>query len=321
VRFEEVPTRQFAQQQDGILVFDTEYFRPGRVASHLIWHNGQGALVDVGPAAAVPVVLKALAAHQINPAEIQTIFVTHVHLDHAGAAGHLLEACPNASVVVHPRGAKHLVDPTRLMQGALAVFGETVFSKHIGSMVPVSEDRVLIAEDGATFDLAGRSLKVLHTEGHARHHYCLVDVDFGGIFTGDSFGISYRELDTDAGPFVFPATAPVQFDLPAAHAAIERIMNQAPQKIHLAHFGQLDCEQRLADDLHRDLDLLVELARKHANSQDRSKVLHAEIEDCLFQRIRDHGYAGSDAELHALLDFDVAINVQGLEVWLDRMQG
>ena len=316
-----MPTRQLVEQQDGILVFDTEYFRPGRVASHLVWHNGQAALVDVGPAAAAPVLLEALAAHQVDPREIQIIFLTHVHLDHAGAAGHLLQACPNASAVVHPRGAKHLVDPARLMQGALAVFGETVFSEHIGSMIPVAEDRILIAEDGATFDLAGRSLKVFHTEGHARHHYCLADVDFGGIFTGDSFGISYRELDTATGPFIFPATAPVQFDPPAAHDAIDRIMSQAPQQIHLAHFGQLDCEQRLADDLHRDLDMLVELARKYASSKDRTTVLHAEVESCLFRRIRDHGYAGSDAELHALLDFDIAINVQGLEVWLERDAG
>ncbi|HEX7062657.1 MAG TPA: MBL fold metallo-hydrolase, partial [Woeseiaceae bacterium] len=224
---------------DGITAIDTEYVRPLLDASHLIVDGGRAAFVDTGTNQSVPLLLAVLGLEGVEPADVDYVFLTHVHLDHAGGAGELLRRLPRAQAVLHPRGARHMIDPEKLVSGSIAVYGEARFRELYGEIRPIPEERVTIANDGQRFALGGRELTCLHTEGHARHHYCLWDPASRGVFTGDSFGISYREFDTARGPFIFPTTTPVQFDPEKAHEAIDRIMSFAPERVYLTHYSEV----------------------------------------------------------------------------------
>lgn len=306
----------------GIHLLDSGYLRPGLAAVYLVVQAGHVAIVDTGTQHGVPAVLRGLQSVGLGPEAVDYVLLTHVHLDHAGAAGALIARCPKARLVVHPRGAPHMVDPTRLVAGATAVYGEETFRALYGEILPVAAERVIEAGDGLELKLAGRSLHFLDTPGHARHHVCVYDAASAGVFTGDAFGLSYRELDVDGRPFIFPTTTPVQFEPEAAHASIDRILALRPKAAYLTHFGRVNDLPRLADALHALLDAFVRLAEAAPDDGAlRHAWLSAELETLLISRLRQHGCRLDDAALHELLAHDVELNAQGLGIWLDKRQG
>jgi len=313
-----VPYQDFP---NGITTIDLSFLRPGFTASHLIVEDGLAAFVDVGPAATLSVLLEVLHQKQIPREHVKYVMVTHVHLDHAGAAGKLLRDLPNAQVVVHPRGARHLIAPEKLIAGATAVYGADIMHTMFGEMVPVPEERVIQAGHKFCLDLNGRPLVFLDTPGHARHHYCVFDERSQGIFSGDTFGLSYREFDTDRGQFIFPTTSPVQFEPDALHASLNLLMKYQPTSIYLAHFGRVMDVPRLADDLHHCIDQLVALARSITTSgPERHHELMGQIEQLLLTRLQAHGCTMNREQILALFRPDIDLDVRGLEVWLDRIQ-
>jgi glyoxylase-like metal-dependent hydrolase (beta-lactamase superfamily II) len=303
---------------NGIHVVDTGYVRPRLAASHIVVDGDRAAIVDTGPAPAAPYILDALVQLGLEREQVEYLLLTHVHLDHAGGAGQLMAALPNARAVLHPRGAPHLVEPSKLIAGSVAVYGEDLFRELYGEIVPVPAERVTTVQDGDRLQLGARTFVFLDTPGHARHHYCAVDLDHRLIFSGDTFGISYREFDTSAGPFVFPTTTPVQFDPPALHASIDRLMSYRPERIALTHYGPVGDLERLARDLHDCIDELVRIARAHADARDRRTRIAADMFARLSERLDRHGYRGDVARRHELLDSDVELNTQGLDVWLKK---
>jgi glyoxylase-like metal-dependent hydrolase (beta-lactamase superfamily II) len=280
--------------------------------------DGHAAIVDTGAAPAAPFILEALAQLGVSREQVDYLFLTHVHLDHAGAAGQLMAALPRARAVLHPRGAPHLVDPSKLIAGSIAVYGERLFRELYGEIVPIAADRVRIVQDGERLRLGRRTFEFIDTPGHARHHYCAVDLDHRLIFSGDTFGISYREFDTAAGPFGFPTTTPVQFDPGALHASIDRLLSYRPERIALTHYGPVGDIERLAADLHECIDEFVRIARRHADEPDRTKRIAADMFERFSERLDRHGFEGDEARRHELLDSDVELNTQGLEVWLGK---
>ncbi len=250
------------------------------------------------------------------------MLVTHVHLDHAGAAGALLQACPNARLVVHPRGARHMVDPDKLVQGSIAVYGERVFRALYGDIVPAPAERVIEAGEGFELDFRGRRLGFLDTPGHARHHICVFDEASRGVFSGDTFGISYREFDVDGRPFVFPTTTPVQFEPEALHASIDRLMSLQPCAAYLTHYGRVTDLEPMAASMHVLIDEFVRLARASPGTGEaRQAWIKREMGALLLARLRDHGCRLDEADSRALLANDMELNAQGLAVWLDRQAG
>lgn len=306
---------------DGITAIDTEYVRPQQDASHLIVEQGRAAFVDTGVNASVPLLLDALEARQVDVGDVDYVFLTHVHLDHAGGAGLLMESLPNARLIVHPRGARHMVDPARLVAGTEAVYGRERARDLYGEIRPVDPRRIVEPADGDLLSLAGRELGVFFTEGHARHHYCLHDPASRGVFTGDSFGVSYRELDTAAGPIVFPTSTPVQFDPPEAHRSVDRILDREPAWVYLTHYSRVGPVERLAAQMHAGIDAFVAIARRHASLPDRNRRLEAALFEYFIERLDKHGYTGDRDSAWRILDIDVRLNAQGLEVWLDREAG
>ncbi|HEX2140590.1 MAG TPA: MBL fold metallo-hydrolase [Woeseiaceae bacterium] len=303
---------------DGITAIDTDYVRPMLDASHLLVDGDRAAFVDTGTNHSVGFLMEALESRELDPAQVQYVFLTHVHLDHAGGAGELMSRLPAARAVLHPRGAPHMIDPAKLIKGSQAVYGEELYTQIYGDIKPISAERIIVVEDGQRFDLGQRELQIVFTEGHARHHYCLSDPASRGVFTGDSFGISYRDFDTAAGEFIFPTTTPVHFDPPEAHKAIDRIMSLEPQRLYLTHYSEVTDLPRLADDMHRRIDAFVAIAKRHADEGDRTRVMRAAMFEYLRAELAQHGFRADDQQLHELLDVDVELNTMGLEHWLDR---
>ena len=304
---------------DGIVTIDTGFQRPDFDAAYLIVENGRGAFVDCGTQHSIPAMLAALVGQGLSPAQVDWLILTHVHLDHAGGAGALMRQLPNARLAVHPRGAPHMIDPTRLVAGATAVYGEDEMARSYGQIVPVDAERVRVLEDGDTIELAGRTLLCIDTPGHARHHLCVWDERSRSWFTGDTFGLSYREFDNaDGAPFVIPTTSPVQFEPEPLKASIRAMLARDPKSMYLTHYGRVGDVARLARDLIEQVDAMVALAHSVADQPDRHERLVAALLDLYAGRARAHGSPLTRDQIAGLLAVDVELNAQGLEVWLDR---
>jgi len=301
----------------GITAIDTGFVRPRFDAAYLLAHGGRAAYIDTGANDALPRLLGALERVGLKPEAVDYLIVTHVHLDHAGAAGSLMRELPNARLVVHPRGAPHMIDPSMLVKGAMAVYGEAEVLRTYGVVQPVDAERVLQTHDGMTLHLAGRPLLFIDTPGHARHHHCIWDEASRGWFTGDTFGISYPEFATPRARFVLPTTTPVQFEPVALKASVQRLLAKNPQCMYLTHYGRIDDVAGFGAQLLEQIDAMVALARE-AHGADRHAQMKRGLGALYRSRLRDCGSPLDDAQMDELLSFDVELNAQGLGVWLDR---
>ena len=304
---------------DGITLIDSGYHRPGAVAFYLLVEGDQAAFIDTGTYSALPNALSTLAAHGLAAEEVAYVIPTHVHLDHAGGVGAMMREFPNARLVVHPRGTRHMIDPTQLLSGVAQIYGPERADREFGKPIPVAPERVIEAPDNFTIDLNGRSLRFLDTPGHARHHFCVFDERSGTIFSGDTFGVSYRQLDTARGAFIFPTTSPVQFEPEPLHRSIDRLLASRPRQILLTHFGRVDEISRLAADMHTVIDAFVRLGHRVKDTgTDRHRLLMEGQHEILLPRLRAHGCALDDARVLSLLQHDYDLNAQGIDIWLDR---
>lgn len=304
----------------GIHTIDTGFGRPSFDAAYLVVERGRGAFIDSGTSHSVPRLLDAADKAGLQPADIDWVILTHVHLDHAGGAGELMRHLPNARLAVHPRGVRHMIDPSILIAGATAVYGEAAMRRDYGDIVPVPEDRVVEATDGFVVDLAGRALLCIDAPGHARHHIAIHDERANAFFTGDVFGLSYRELDTAKGPFILPTTSPVQFDPDEAHASIDRMLRYKPEAMYLTHYGRVEDVRRLATDLHEQIDAMVAMARRHAGDADREALMAEDFRALYVRRALAHGVSLPPEEIAKLLKIDIRLNAQGVAVWLGKRQ-
>jgi len=301
-----------------IHTIDTAFQRAQFDAAYLVVENGRAAFIDCGTGLAVPALLAALGRAGLAPEAVDWLILTHVHLDHAGGAGLLLQQLPNARLLVHPRGANHMVDPRRLIAGATEVYGEAEIARSYGPILPVPAARVVIAEEGHVVDLAGRALLCLDTPGHARHHLCVWDARSGSWFTGDTFGISYRELDSARGAFIFPTSSPVQFEPEAMKQSITRMLAYAPQAMYLTHYGRVQEPAVLGAQLIEQIDAMAAIARQCDGRPDRHRCLVAALTALYTERAQAHGCPLDDAAVVAVLAMDIELNAQGLACWLDR---
>ena len=311
---------QTTQLNDGITAVDTEYARPLQDASHLIIEGGRAAFVDTGTNDSVPLLIDALHQHDLDVADVDFVFLTHIHLDHAGGAGLLMQALPNARCVVHPRGAPHMVDPAKLIKGTEAVYGVEQTRAMYGDIQPIDASRCDVPDDEQWFELHGRKMQTLYTEGHALHHYCLNDPISRGVFTGDSFGVSYRELDTAAGELVFPTSTPTHFDPDAAHVSVDRIMGCDPLQLYLTHYSRVRDLDRLAADMHTGIDAYVEIALANKDADDLQAAIQPAMADYLKGLAWAHGFNGGEEALQSILEIDILLNTKGLVSWLQRLK-
>ena len=304
--------------QNGIYAVDALYLRPRLAAVHLIKEGDRVALVDTGTNDSLPRVISALDELGVSIQQVDYIFLTHIHLDHAGGAGLMMRQFPNARLVVHPRGVRHMIDPSKLIEGATAVYGKEEMARLYGDVQPIDPVRIVEATHDLRLALAGRQVHILDTPGHARHHVCIRDEKTGHIFTGDAFGLSYPEFDIGGRQFVFPGTTPVQFDPEEMHASIDLMMSFNPGAIYLTHFGQVRDVPGTAREMHRLIDAYVEIARRHKNAgQARHELIRDGVARLMVKEIAAIGCPLASTAILEFLKHDIEINAQGLEVWLD----
>jgi glyoxylase-like metal-dependent hydrolase (beta-lactamase superfamily II) len=311
-------TPQITRYADGISAVDAEYVRPGMAAAHIIEESGHAAFVDTGTTHSVPYLLSALEELGIERAAVDYVFLTHVHLDHAGGAGALLRELPHARAVLHPRGAPHLIDPTKLTASAIKVYGADTYRRLFGELVPLPKERVILTSDLERIRLGAREFEFVHTPGHALHHQAIVDLAHGGIFTGDTFGLSYRELDTRRGAFIVPTTTPTQFDPDQLVHSIDRLMAYAPRYLYLMHYSRVRDVPRLGEELKHQVHEFVRIALESAHESDRFAAIAGGMRELWRDLARAHGCNLSDERLEEILGKDVELNVQGLIAWLER---
>jgi hydroxyacylglutathione hydrolase len=306
--------------EHGISAIDSGLGRPRLTAIHIVVERGHAAIVDTGGSRSAPRVIAALERLGVPPQHVDYVILTHVHLDHAGGAGALMQLFPNAQLTVHPRGARHIIDPLRLIEGTIAVYGEPFMDRVYGAVVPVQAERVIETAHESRIVFQGRELVVFDTPGHARHHVCIWDAKAGAIFTGDTFGLAYTELDDARQRYIFPTTSPTQFDPDAAHRSLDLITGLAPEAAYLAHYGQVPDVAARAADLHRLIDAHAELALAGKDGgETRSEHLRAGVERLAIAEADRRGWAHRREEVRALMEDDIRLNADGLGCWLDAM--
>lgn len=308
----------------GVYAIDTGFQRPRFDAAFLIVDQGRAAFVDTGTRHALPRLLGALEALDLPLDAVDWVIPTHVHLDHAGGVGPLMQALPRAMLLVHPRGLRHMLDPAALWSGAMAVYGEDEMRRSYGELLGVAPERARASSDEQQIRLGGRMLRLIDTPGHARHHHCVWDETSRGWFTGDTFGLSYREFDhPERGVWILPTSTPVQFDPDALRQSIQRLLDARPQRMYLTHYSQIGGSEaavrQLADELLLQLDAMVAIAERLRQDPDRHARLKQELLALYQERASRHlGGAMAASTVAELLAMDVELNAQGLAVWLDK---
>lgn len=287
----------------------------GRTGCYVI-RGEKIALVDVGASPSQPQILAGLERLGIALADIDYVLITHIHLDHSGGMGFLLPLLPNATVVCHPRAARHLIDPSRLIAGAEAVYGEQL-PVLFGEILPVPEERVLIRQDGETLDLGnGHFLTFYDTPGHARHHFSVHDAGAEGIFTGDTVGLRHApELTGWDFAAIFPSTSPSEFDAQAVLTSIAKLEPLGAKRIYHAHFGVTEPAELAFERIKRIVIDYDRLARDAFQPGMRPEELEPLLYDYVRQDLAQQGH--TDLDLSALA-LDLKINAQGLVYVLER---
>lgn len=288
----------------------------GITAGYLI-RSDRPCLVETGTALSAPTVIDALARLGVGPADLSTVVVTHIHLDHAGGVGDIAEAFPQAQVVVHENGARHLVDPEKLVRSARRVFGPTM-DELFGDLKPTAADRVVALSEVGTIDLGGgRSLDAFYAPGHASHHIGLLDSSTGDLYTGDAAGVYIPEADE-----MRPATPPPDFDLDLALASMRRMGEIRPRRLLFSHYGPLDQVQEALARSEEVLRRWVELVRE-------ARTLQMDLDHAVAMvrertRMAISGLPDDECE-QRFYKWEVlsstAANVAGISRWLDATEG
>lgn len=302
----------------GIYAVDADYTRPLLAAIHLVVDGGQVAIIDTAHNESLPRVQAALAELGLGAESVAWVILTHIHLDHAGGAGRYMQAFPHAQLVVHPRGARHMAEPAKLVAGVEAVYGKERARALYGEILPVPAERIVEAVEGTSLPLGARTLHCYDLPGHARHHILIHDPLASAVFTGDTFGLSYREFDVEGAPFVFPTTSPAAFDPEAMHRSISRIEGLAPRVAYLTHYSEVGNIPKAAAALHRHIDAATAIAQgAPGEGSARQLAIQTALQDYLVGELRRHGSQATVAEIDRVWGLDLELNAQGLCVWLD----
>lgn len=309
----------FRDYGNGIFAFDAGYICPLLAAVHLVVEKGRVALVDTGTNDSLTNTQAALQRLGLNGDAVDYILLSHIHLDHAGGAGAMMRAFPHARLVVHPRGARHMAEPSQLVAGVTQVYGAAYVAKMYGDILPIAADRIIEAQHETVIDLAGRPLLCLDAPGHARHHIAIVDAQSASAFTGDLFGLSYRLMDVDGRQFLFPTTTPTQFDPAAMRRSIDMVLSYQPQTLYLTHYGALSDPLHQKEELFRHLDRFEAMARSRKSDARRHQLLKDDLSRYLLEEARAFGCRLPEAELLDWWETDLELDAQGLEVWLDSL--
>lgn len=281
-----------------------------RTGSYVLMEQ-QLTLIETGPSPSVEHVKQGLKELGISLDEVRYIIVTHIHLDHAGGAGLLLQDCPNATLIVHPKGARHLVDPSRLIAGARAVYGEQ-FDGLFDPIVPVPEHRLEVKTEGDVLQIGPDcTLEFWDTPGHAKHHFGILDPVSNGLFAGDTAGIRYVQLIEDGIDFYLPSTSPNQFDPAAMRASIERMQTQQLDALYFGHYGAAKHPQAALEQVLEWLEVFVEAGAAAYQHDESADQLAKRLAEPVRAYLTERG-VGPGHRVMPYIDMDLQVSAQGL---------
>jgi glyoxylase-like metal-dependent hydrolase (beta-lactamase superfamily II) len=281
---------------------------PCRTGAYVILDE-QPTLIETGSAASHETLLAGLARLGVKPEDLAHIVVTHVHLDHAGGAGHMMEKATNAVLSVHPRGARHMANPERLWAGATQVYGDRV-SQLFGSIKPVDEGRIAIRNHGDTLRIGSRTLTFFDSPGHAKHHFTVLDDVSNALYAGDAVGIRYVTGFT-GWPFewVMPSTSPVDFDPVAVERTIQFLDTVPFDWVYHAHFGKSPKEEATRETL-RCAKAMAEWIESVYRPDMSVSDGHALLKDWVKADLVARGF--QPPEDVSVLDIDLVLDTMGL---------
>jgi glyoxylase-like metal-dependent hydrolase (beta-lactamase superfamily II) len=291
----------------GVIEIDTLLGGWQRVTAGYLIEGPVPVLIETGSQSSVPALLDALGEHGVSPGDLAGIAVTHIHLDHAGGVGDVAQAFPKATVYVHEKGARHLVDPSRLVASAATVYGELLDSLY-GRMEATEVARIHVLTDGEEIEVApNRRLTTIDSPGHAKHHLALHDSESGILFAGDAVGVRLP----DSG-ILRPATPPTDFDLDQALTSLAKFRARRPSGVALAHYGLIGEPEALLIEADETLRRWAEVAEAAwREGTDIATALEAQFTPDL------SGLAPEDREKLDTLN-GIHSNAAGLQRWLER---
>ncbi len=303
---------RYSTLSQGVHCIDALYVKPEVASIYLLREGDEVAIIETGTYHSMENVLATMAELGIADSQVKYVIPTHVHLDHAGGAGAMMRQFRQASLIIHPNGARHMINPEKLIAGTIAVYGEEKFERLYGRIEAISPERVIVAQDLDRYSLGSRELLFIDTPGHARHHFCIYDETSNGVFTGDTFGVCYEPMK-QLPDGLLPSCPPTQFDPPALRESVNRIMSFAPQRLYLTHYGELlNPTTRLAS-FNRWIDEYVELCESMAPGDQQAE---QDLENALMQTVLESlPLDNGQDEITKFLQNDIRLNAQGLAHW------
>jgi glyoxylase-like metal-dependent hydrolase (beta-lactamase superfamily II) len=309
--------------QNVYLIDDYDLKMEERTGTYVLTED-KVTIIETSASPSIPYILEGLKTLGISPADISYIIVTHIHLDHAGGAGLMLKHCPNAKVIVHPKGARHLADPSRLIQGAKAVYGEK-FSDLFDPIVEVPEDRLIIKGEGDTLKISEKlTLEFLDTPGHANHHLSVYHPLTKGIFSGDTAGIFYPQLYREGIEFYLPTTSPNQFDPGKMLASMKKYKELGIERIYFGHYGMSDRPAEAFRQVEHWLEIFIQEAELAFSVKNQRDKLVENITKNIYDKIRSHlkqQGLGDSHPIYELLYLDINVSAMGLAHYLTKLNG
>lgn len=306
-----------SQLNERIFLIDAhDMGRNARTGSYIIKEE-KVTIVETSASPSIPYILEGLKGLGIHPNDVEYIIVTHIHLDHAGGAGLLLRSCPNAKVVVHPKGARHLAEPSRLIAGAREVYGES-FDSLFEPILPIPEEKLIVKEDQAELAIGTNCNLVFHNSpGHANHHFSIYDPVSNGIFTGDTIGVYYHELVKDGIDFILPSTSPNQFRPDAMLESIEKIRALQVSAIYFGHYGMTTNVNEVYKQLSFWLPIFVNAGKQSFAEHPSANPSELEdlIKELIFKEVTaylDERHVPRSHEVYEIIGIDLYICAKGI---------
>lgn len=303
------------QLNESLYMFDLyEHGQAGRTCAYL--YNGpKKVLIETGAATSHAHILTNLKQLDLTPDDLDYVILTHIHLDHSGGAGKLASVAKNAIFVAHPRAARHLIDPSKLIQGATEVYGAAMDS-FFGEILPIPQERVMIRENGETLDIGDRMLTFFDTPGHAKHHFVIHDPKIAAVFSGDSLGVRYVKAFTKWDfEFVMPSTSPTDFDPEGIVTTVEKIRGLNINTVYHTHFGPSPAEEAFAGTLTGAKAFLATAERVFAVQPDWEAIQEG-LKDTIKELLQRQGHVVT-GDLHEM-QVDLELNAKGLWVFESR---
>ncbi len=301
---------------NSIFCIDAHYEGEEIAAVFLLISQGRAALIETANNASARYTLPAMESLGLNRKDVDFVCVTHVHLDHAGGAGLYMQEFPNAKLVLHPRGARHMADPSRLMESVRSVYGKAETERLYGELVPVPQERMIMPADGEKLAFGNMTLRCINAPGHAEHQMVFFEESTRSLFAGDAFGISYPWMkDARGRRWSFPSSSPVQFSPEAMASTIDRLISLSPARIFLTHFGEINEIEANASLLKSTIKEYVRIAESAGGDEEE---IHRRLSRMYRDMASSYGTAPQTDPAKISFSLDAAVDAQGLAFWYKK---